>query len=127
MEAEKWPEWYEGCSDVNILNTEESTLQAASIFSWKTMGINFESEIKEFAPPYRLSWESWKRRIKGYHAWLVVPTENGCKVITEESQYGWLSRFEKWFIPNKLERMHDIWLAELKRLAETQDSISQSN
>ena len=71
-------------------------------------------------PASRLSWESRKKSIKGYHAWLILPTENGCKLITQESQYGWLTFFEKLFQPNKLRKLHDVWLAEIKNKAELQ-------
>ncbi len=29
--------------------------------------------------------------------WLIIPTEYGCKLITDESQNGWLTFFEKLF------------------------------
>ena len=53
-----------------------------------------------------------------YHAWLILPTETGCKVITDESQNGWLTFFEKTFQPKKLKKLHDVWLTELKKKAE---------
>ncbi len=122
LEAEDWPNWYEGAENVRILNSTSGALQDTSIFTWKTMGLNFRSTIKEFDAPYRLSWESEKSSIKGYHAWLIIPLENGCRLITDESQYGWLTFFEKTFQPNKLEKLHDIWLAEIKAKAESNQS-----
>jgi uncharacterized protein YndB with AHSA1/START domain len=123
IRAETWPEWYEGAENVKVMNSENGMLNEGSIFTWKTMGLNFESQITEFQPPYRLSWESRKRSIQGYHAWLIIPTENGCKVITDESQNGWLTFFEKVFQPNKLKRLHDIWLMEIKNKAEKRISL----
>lgn len=84
------------------------------------MGLNFVSTVKEFEPPYRLSWESKKRSIQGYHAWLIIPTTTGCLVITDESQNGWLTFFEKTFQGKKLKHLHDVWLLELKKRAEQQ-------
>jgi hypothetical protein len=90
------------------------------------MGLNFESTIEEFVPSSRLSWESRKKSIRGYHAWLIIPTADGCKVITDESQNGWLTFFEKIFQPKKLHKLHDIWLAELKKQAEARvEAISK--
>lgn len=118
IDAEKWQEWYVGAENVQIINNSNGVLNEESVFRWKTMGLNFSSEIKEFVPNERLSWESRKRSIKGYHAWLIIPTESGSRVITDESQNGWLSFLEKIFQPNKLHGLHDIWLQELKKKAE---------
>jgi hypothetical protein len=118
IQAETWPQWYEGASNVEIINSENSFLEEHSVFKWKTMGLNFESTITEFDPPYRLSWESKKKIIRGYHAWLIIPAENGCRVITDESQNGFLTFLEKIFQPNKLRKLHDIWLLEIKKKAE---------
>jgi uncharacterized protein YndB with AHSA1/START domain len=118
MEAENWPKWYEGATNVSV-STESRLLEGNSSFKWKTMGIKFESVIKELVPNERLSWESKLKKIQGYHAWLIIPTATGCRVITDESQNGWLTFFEQLFQPKKLHRLHDIWLTELKRKAET--------
>ena len=118
VKAEEWPKWYEGAFDVEILQSDTNTLGPKSSFNWNTMGLDFTSEIKEFRPPYRLSWESHRSIIQGYHAWLIVPTAKGSKVITEESQFGLLAYLQPIFVPNKLHRLHDIWLTELKRKAE---------
>jgi uncharacterized protein YndB with AHSA1/START domain len=120
IDAEKWPQWYNGASDLALQDTLSDKLGSGSVFTWRTMGLNFESTITEFVPYSRLSWESMKNSIRGYHAWLIIPTESGCTVITEESQFGWLTFFEKLFQPNKLRRLHDVWLEEIKRIAESQ-------
>ncbi len=91
------------------------------MFKWETMGLKFQSTIKEFEPNRLLAWETKKRSIKGYHVWLIVATEKGCKVITDESQNGWLTFFEKTFQGKKLKRLHDVWLAELKKKSENQN------
>ena len=119
VKAEDWPQWYEGASDVHIKSNTSGILEDKTEFSWKTMGQDFESTIiKEFQAPYRLSWEATKSNIRGYHAWLIIPTEDGCKVITSEAQHGFLTFMQKAFLPNKLRKLHDIWLDELKQKAE---------
>lgn len=49
---------------------------------------------------------------------LVYPA-SGCKLITEESQNGWLTFFEKTFQGKKLQKLHDLWLFEIKNQAES--------
>jgi uncharacterized protein YndB with AHSA1/START domain len=118
VEAIKWPDWYKGAQDVIISNGDLPFLQHNSVFTWKTMGLNFRSTIKEFEPASRLSWESKKKSIQGYHAWVIIPTATGCRVITDESQNGWLTFFEKTFQCKKLKRLHDVWLKALKKKSE---------
>ena len=78
------------------------------------MGLNFKSTIKEYEPPHRLSWESTHKRIRGYHAWLIIPTESGSKLVTSEAQHGFMTLPQKVFVPKKLSGLHDEWLAEIK-------------
>lgn len=118
IDAKKWTDYYEGAANVEVQGSSTGKLMKNSVFTWKTMGMTFESTVKEFKPYSRLCWESVKRSIKGYHAWLIIPNETGCKLITEESQYGFMTTLEKTFMPNKLEKLHQIWLEEIKKKAE---------
>lgn len=118
VDALKWEAWYKGARNVSFVNAGDNVLSANSVFRWQTMGLTFQSAIKQYEPNRLLAWESRKKSIQGYHVWLIVPTEKGCKVITDESQNGWLTFFEKTFQGKKLKRLHDVWLKELKKKAE---------
>ncbi|MEM1297036.1 MAG: SRPBCC family protein [Verrucomicrobiota bacterium] len=50
-EAESWPTWYEGAIGVKVKDSPNGRLRKDSVFSWNTMGIDFESVVTEFAPP----------------------------------------------------------------------------
>ena len=115
--ADAWPTWYEGASDVQLPDGA-TRLSDGMKFRWKTMGQSFTTTTKEFQPPYRMGWESRKNTIRAYHAWLIVPTKFGCTVITDEAQHGLLTTLQRVFQPNKLHRLHDRWLRELKARAE---------
>ncbi len=126
IRAEDWSSWYSGASDVQIQGeSEEESLQAESSFFWKTMGLEFISEVREFVPESRLSWISSRKSIQGYHTWLIIPTSTGCRVITAESQNGWLTTMEKLFQPKKLHRLHEDWLRQLKARVENQQESTQ--
>lgn len=118
VQIEAWPQWYVGAENLKLANSKTGRLAADSNFTWKTMGMNFDSRVKEFLPPWRLATESRKRVIQGYHAWLIIPTATGCKVITDESFRGPLGLLQGTFIPHKLHRLHQIFLEELKKKAE---------
>jgi uncharacterized protein YndB with AHSA1/START domain len=129
VQAETWPTWYEGAENVKVSNGTNGVLGPRSAFTWSTMGLDFVSTVTEFQPPYRLSWESRKSTIQGYHAWLIIPTVTGSRVVTEESQYGFMTLLQKIFVPNKLHRLHDVWLNQIKKRAEAADALklSQTN
>ncbi len=121
IDAEAWPTWYEGMTDVTVKTNDTGKLDKATILSFKTMGQYFETvTIKEFEPPYRLSWEAVSKDIRGYHAWLILPTEAGCKIITSETQHGFKALLQKVFLPHKLRKLHDVWLQEFKSKAENE-------
>jgi uncharacterized protein YndB with AHSA1/START domain len=118
VKAEEWAEWYEGALNVKVLESSDGKLHTKSVFNWQTMGFDFTSTVHEFQPPFRLSWESRKWSIQGYHGWLLIPTDTGCKVVTEEGFQGILGWLQGIFIPNKLHNLHEIFLTELKKKSE---------
>jgi uncharacterized protein YndB with AHSA1/START domain len=118
VQAETWPAWYEGAENVKVSGGTNGVLGPRSTFTWSTMGLDFTSTITEFAPPYRLSWESRKSTIQGYHAWLIIPKGTGSRLVTEESQHGFMTLLQKIFVPSKLRRLHDVWLNQIKKSAE---------
>ncbi len=121
IDALKWPFCYKGAKNVSLVNSNDAVLNSTSIFNWETMGLKFQSSIKQFEPNSFLAWESKKKSIQGFHVWLIVATDKGCKVITDESQNGWLTFFERTFQGKKLKRLHDVWLAELKKKSENKN------
>jgi ribosome-associated toxin RatA of RatAB toxin-antitoxin module len=126
QDVEAWPQWYSGAKDIKLIGSKSGKLEAAGAFTLNTMGLKFIAQVKEFEPPYRLATENRKLVIQGYHAWLIVPTKTGCKFITDESFRGFLAVMQRTFIPNKLHRLHEEFVVELKRKAESQVRGKQS-
>ena len=118
--ATTWPDWYANASNVQLLNQTGTHLLADTTFKWRTFNTNIQSEVQEFVPNSRLAWVAKGNGLLAYHAWLIVPTENGCRVITEETQQGWLPTLFGWFIKGGLYKQHQIWLEGLKQKAEAQ-------
>jgi len=118
--AEKWPEWYEGMKNVKVINSKSGIIDGKVEMSFNTMKRDFQAKVTEYEPYERLSWETIHPKMNGIHAWLIIPSEKGCLVVTDESQYGKLARLQKTFVPNKLRKLHDIWLEGLKTKAEAQ-------
>jgi hypothetical protein len=118
IDALKWESWYKGTKNVLLMDSTQKFLQANSIIKWETMGQKFTSPIQVFEPNKYLAWESRKKSITGYHAWVIVPTANGCRLITAESQNGFLTFMQKVFLPKKLLKLHDTWVKLIKEKAE---------
>ncbi len=119
VDAEKWHTFYKGVEKpVQIMDSTQKKLANNVSFSMKTMGISFIPTIKEFVPNERMAWEINTKKLKAYHAWLIVPTKTGCKLITPEAQNGFLTFLQKVFQPNKLLNLHEHWLEVIKTRAE---------
>lgn len=113
INAASWPEWYFNAANVEI----DSLLVKGATFKWKTFGNTLQSEVMEFIPYERIAWLATGTGIQAYHAWLIIPTEDGCRVITEETQHGWMCRIGKILFPKRMHNYHQIWLEGLKAQA----------
>lgn len=48
---------------------------------------------------------------------LIIPDETDCKLFIEVLQYGFMTTLEKAFMPEKMAKLHQICLEEIKRKA----------
>ena len=76
--------------------------------------MRLESAVREFVPYERLAWDARGPGIDAYHAWILVPTEEGCHVATGETQRGWLARLQNVIMPTRMNKQHQIWLERLR-------------
>lgn len=120
IDAKKWHTFYDGVqSPVEFVSdTTATTLKNGLTFNMHTMGLKLEPLMKEFVPNERMAWEVRRGNLTAYHAWVIVPTANGCRLITPEAQNGFLTFLQKVFQPNKLLKLHDKWLKLIKERAE---------
>jgi hypothetical protein len=126
VHVEDWPNWYAGATDLTVSQGDRGRVTAGSMVRWKTMGLKFDSYVREFEPHTRFAWESRKPVIQGYHAWLLMPIAGGTRVITDESFNGFLAYLQGAFIPKKLHGLHQTFLEELKRKAEARAASSSA-
>ncbi len=119
IRAQLWPIWYPNSANVKFLSGNPPDLALGTQFRWKTFGVTIESKVFEFVPYERLAWDAHGRGLNAYHAWLIQKTSQGCNVITEESQHGWLAKLGKTLRPNNMEQKHQTWLEGLKDKAKS--------
>jgi hypothetical protein len=117
IRAQQWPNWYKNASNVRFLEGSPPDLALGTRFTWKTFGIGIDSRVQEFVPFERIAWNGNAIGIHVYHAWLILRTLSGCKVITEESQHGVIARLSAKLFPNRMWKYHQIWLENLNRNA----------
>jgi uncharacterized protein YndB with AHSA1/START domain len=114
VRAPLWPSWYPNSSGVRILEQPGAAeLALGTKFRWKTFGVRLEAVVEEFVPPERIAWTARAVGIDVYHAWLLEPSRDGCHVVTEETQHGWLAALSHRIMPRRMHKGHDLWLRRL--------------
>jgi hypothetical protein len=117
IRAQLWPTWYPNSSNIRFLSGKPPDLSLGTRFRWKTFGVTIQSTVLEFVPYERLAWDAHANGLEAYHAWLIQKTDDGCHVITEEIQRGWLARLARALMPKRIEQQHQIWLEGLRARA----------
>lgn len=119
LAVKTWPEWYVNSANVLVRTPGAEILAPDVRFRWKTFDVTLESQVIEFVPERRLAWSATHFGIDAYHAWLLEPLPDGStRVLTQETQNGWLARLSALFLPNRMHKYHQIWLEGLKAQAE---------
>jgi len=117
IRAEQWPRWYPNSHRVRFLHGNPPDLQLGARFRWRTFGVGVTSSVREFVAPVRIAWDARGLGVDAYHAWLIEPVERGCRVITEETQYGFLAILSHKLMPKRMFRGHALWLDRLQKNA----------
>ena len=117
IRARDWPSWYSNSHAVRI-ESGAADLESGSTFRWQTFGVNCVSHVEEFVPPQRIAWNARGVGVWAYHAWLIRPAAAGCTVLTEETQYGFLARMGGLLMPDRMHRLHQVWLEALRNKAQ---------
>jgi hypothetical protein len=117
IRAHDWPSWYSNSHDV-VVHGGSPDLSPGATFRWRTFGVNLVSHVEEFVPGERIAWNARGIGVWVYHAWVLRRTSGACNVVTEETQYGFLSRMGALLMPSRMHRLHQVWLEELQKRAQ---------
>jgi hypothetical protein len=85
VRAQLWPTWYPNSANVTYLNSDAAELADGTRFRWKTFGVTIESTVLEHVPGERIAWDAHGIGVDAYHAWVLTPAPEGCRVRTEGS------------------------------------------
>ena len=126
VDAENWSSYFPAENQVKIL-TGEPKLALGTKYSRVTIGFLMNPIVTECVPGRRLSWSTTvdgdETGSSAYHGWVITPTDNGCHVLSEETQQGpfFLEELGRKS-PGGLYRYHQEWVESLARAAETEAS-----
>jgi hypothetical protein len=114
IRAELWPDWYANARDVRI-DGERRELAPGARFTWTTFGVRVTTVIEEFEPYARLAWRGSGLGASGYHGWVIQPLGAACRVVTEETQRGFVPWLGQRLLRRGLQIQHQRWLEGLAR------------
>jgi len=119
VDAQVWPSWYPNSHNVKLLNSPDGQLHEGTRFLWDTFGVHIESRVHEFVPDSRIGWFGDGNGMNAYHTFLLLKTDEGCYIVTEEvvKGAGAIELREKQ--PNAMHEGHDLWLSTLKQRSES--------
>jgi hypothetical protein len=84
VDAQLWPSWYPNSHNVVVHDSPDNKLHEGTKFSWDSFGVDIESTVHELVPNSRIGWWGLGTGVKAYHTFLLVRTDCGCHIITEE-------------------------------------------
>ncbi len=124
VDAEHWSHHFPAEDRVKILSGEPE-LTLGTRYSRVTVGYPMSLVVTECVPGRRLAWatavDGDESGSSAYHGWVITPTDDGCHLLTEETQQG------PFFVdligrqhPGALYRYHQEWVESLARAAEAE-------
>ena len=127
VDAENWSSYFPPEDRVRILSGERE-LARGTTYNRVTVGFPMSLVVTECEPFRRLAWATTvdgdESGSSAYHGWVITPTNDGCHVLTEETQQG------PWFLeelgrkrPGALYSYHQEWVERLARAAEAEVAV----
>jgi uncharacterized protein YndB with AHSA1/START domain len=122
--AERWSNYFPPEDQVQILSGE-AELKLGTRYHRVTVGYPMSLTVTECVQNRRLAWATTvdgdETASSAYHGWVITPTEEGCHVLTEETQQGefFLDVIGRKY-PGALYRYHQDWVECLARAAEAE-------
>jgi hypothetical protein len=117
VRAAEWPGFYDNAKKI-VVDGDRPELSLGTRFHWTTFGVRVHTTVEELVANRRLAWSG--RGLLGataYHGWVIEPGEGGCRVITEETQQGFLPSVGRTWLRRGLLTWHQRWLEGLAKVA----------
>jgi len=112
VDAARWPAYYGNAKNI-VLDDGAVELALGTRFHWTTFGVRVHTVVEELQRHRRLSWSGKGLGSTEYHGWVLVPERGGTRVITEETQQGFVASLGRAFLRRGLLTWHQRWLEGL--------------
>ena len=112
-----WGSYYSNARFIKHLGGPWPKLELGSRFRWFSFGAFVTSEVVEYEPGRRISWDAKVLGGRGYHGWVLKRQSGGTFVRTEETQKGWGIQLAKPVLRPTMVRVHQRWLEGLSKVA----------
>ncbi len=110
IDINRWSDWNDNIRDSKTMGT----LSVDSTFKWTNNGSKITSTIHTLEKNSMIGWTGKNFAAKAIHNWYLTSTENGTKVLTEESMESWIMSLMKKKMNNVLAEDMTSWLEMLK-------------
>ena len=112
-----WPTYYSNAKLIKHLGGPWPEIRLGSRFRWFSFGAFITSEVVEYEPGQRISWDAKELGGRGFHSWVLKRADGGTFVRTEETQKGPGIQVVKPVLRPMMVRLHQRWLEGLARVA----------
>jgi uncharacterized protein YndB with AHSA1/START domain len=110
IDIDKWSDWNKNIREAKTIGTPS----VGSTFKWTNNGSKITSTIHTLKKNSMIGWTGKNFAAKAIHNWYLTPTEDGTKVLTEESMESWIMSLMKKKMNNILAEDMTSWLEFLK-------------
>jgi uncharacterized protein YndB with AHSA1/START domain len=112
-----WSTYYSNAKFIKHLGGPWPKLELGSRFRWFSFGAFVTSEVVEYEPGQRISWDAKELGGLGFHSWVLKRQAGGTFVRTEETQKGWSIQLVKPLLRPAMVHFHQRWLEGLSKVA----------
>lgn len=110
IDIDKWSDWNKNIREAKTMGAPS----VGSTFKWTNNGSKIASTIHTLERNSKLGWTGKNFAAKAIHNWYLTPTDDGTKVLTEESMESWIMSLMKKKMNNILAEDMTSWLEFLK-------------
>jgi hypothetical protein len=119
VRPDRWSDYYGNVKRARIVDGPGPELELGSVFKWVTFNTPVTSRITAYEPGRHLGWTFTGPLLRGHHYWQLDPTDEGCFVLTEETERGLGPTLLARMITRNMKREHQNWLEGLDRIAQS--------
>jgi hypothetical protein len=117
VRADLWPSWFKRATGVRF-ESGGPTLAVGSVVVWRMLGATIRVTVRKIEAGRQIDWEGGASGVHAYHAWRLDPVAGGTRIITEETERGFVPALLRFYLRGALKDAHQEWIESLAKVAE---------